>query len=188
MNTKKKLVVDQKTAIKANRKAIQNLQKEMVSRDNRLLRRINNVEKTQAKHTEILEGHSRKLDEHTEILEQHTEILEDHGRKLDEHTELLEQHTKILEDHGRKLDENSQKIEGNSRKLDNLEHRMNHGFSIVMDSLADLKSMISSKNNVVEFQENSQQRPGRNLAIQTSSSSDSAQEKDRNDRKIPKVS
>lgn len=41
----------------------------------------------------------RKLDEHTEILNEHTETLKGHTEILNEHTETLKGHTEILNEH-----------------------------------------------------------------------------------------
>jgi len=77
---------------------------------NEILEEIRGIKEEQARHTRILEEHSRILKGHTRILEEHSRILKGHTRILEEHSRILKGHTRILEEHSRRLEEHDRKF------------------------------------------------------------------------------
>ena len=52
------------------------------------------------RHTNIFEGHTKRLERHTKILKRHSELFEGHTQILERYTNIFEGNTKILQGGG----------------------------------------------------------------------------------------
>ncbi|MGM8363889.1 hypothetical protein ACLIBG_00275 [Virgibacillus sp. W0181] len=64
--------------------------------EEKIIGMLEQIMDTQGEHSQILDNHSKKLDEHTQILSRHSEILDEHSRKHDNHESTLKEHGQLL--------------------------------------------------------------------------------------------
>jgi chromosome segregation ATPase len=71
----------------------------------------------------LLQGMSRKLDEHTHKHDEHTRKLDEHTRKLDEHTHKHDEHTRSIQDIWSLLGRMNRRMDGFDERFDAFERK-----------------------------------------------------------------
>jgi hypothetical protein len=100
---------------------------------------LNAIRETQAEHTELHREHSQTLGEHTRILGEHSRTLREHNDMHRGHTRTLNALRETQVDH--------------SGRLDRLEQKVDHGFSVMSVGMAQITALLTNKLNEGEGEE-----------------------------------
>jgi len=99
----------------------------MLERIEGVERRLETIESILLDHGKRLEAvkktlleYGRRLEDHSKILQEHSKRLEEYSRRLEEHSRRIEDLTKVVQEHSKRLEELSRRIEEMNKVL--IEH------------------------------------------------------------------